>query len=148
LSTQETRLKAIADAIRAKENSIGEIPARSFADRVIALPAGAENPDVVLPTASTQKEQFTRIATAIRAKENSAGEIPANEFADRIAALEAQKPSRLPEGYIEVEYIDIHGNIGFSLGGTINPSTFRSSVIKPMPFFMASCGFRFLVFMT
>lgn len=38
---------------------------------------------------------------------------------------EGAKPSRLPKGYTEVEYIDIQGNVGISLGETVNPATFR-----------------------
>ena len=89
MSTQGIHLRAIADAIREKEGTIGLIPARTFADRILALPVGIESPGVTLPAASTQEEQLARIAAAIRAKEGAEGPIPAGEFADRIAALEA-----------------------------------------------------------
>ncbi len=125
MSTQEVHLKAIADAIREKEGGAAPIPAKAFADRILALPVGVESPSVTLPEASTQEEQLTRIAAAIRAKEGGTGAIPASRFAERIRALTKQTVSRLPEGYTEVEYVDIRGNVGISLGTTINPSTFR-----------------------
>lgn len=88
MSTQGMKLKAIADAIRAQEGSTGLISAKTFADRILDLPVGIENPGIVLPTSSTQEGHLARIAAAIRAKEDSIGAIPANDFASRIAALE------------------------------------------------------------
>ena len=38
MSVQETKLTAIADAIRQKEGSTGPIPAGDFAARILALP--------------------------------------------------------------------------------------------------------------
>ena len=46
MSVQETKLKAIADAIREKEGSTGPIPAGDFAARILALP-GDSLPDNV-----------------------------------------------------------------------------------------------------
>lgn len=40
MSTQEGKLKAIADAIRQKEGTTEPIPADSFASRILALEAG------------------------------------------------------------------------------------------------------------
>lgn len=88
MSVQGVKLKTIADAIRLKAGTTSVIPANTFAERILALPVGVENPDIVLPAASTQKEHFTRIAAAIRAKENSSDTIPAKDFAKRIEALE------------------------------------------------------------
>lgn len=88
MSIQGIKLKAIADAIRMKDGTTGVILATSFAERILALPVGVENPDITLPIASTQKEQFANIASAIRAKENSSDTIPAKDFAKRIEALE------------------------------------------------------------
>ena len=122
MSTQETNLTAIADAIREKEASTAVIPANTFADRILALPVGIESPDVTLPAASTQEEQLARIAAAIRAKEGSEGTIPAAEFAERILALESTKPSRLPAGYTEVEYIQFDDKTGFNTGLYVTPS--------------------------
>lgn len=42
MSTQETNLKAIADAIRAKEGTSGTIPAGQFAQRILNLPSGGD----------------------------------------------------------------------------------------------------------
>lgn len=41
MSVQETKLAAIADAIREKEGSTGPIPAGDFAARILALPGGS-----------------------------------------------------------------------------------------------------------
>lgn len=125
MSTQGIKLKEIADAIREKEGTTAPIPAKDFADRILALPVGVENPAATLPDASTQAERLARIAAAIRAKEGSEGPIPAERFAERILALTEQPSGRLPAGYTEVEYIDVQGNVGIPLGITINPSTFR-----------------------
>lgn len=38
---------------------------------------------------------------------------------------EGEKASRLPEGYKEVRYLDLSGNVGILLGIKINPTTFR-----------------------
>ena len=40
MSTQETKLKAIADAIREKEGSTALIPAKDFPARILALETG------------------------------------------------------------------------------------------------------------
>lgn len=137
MSVQGTHLTVIADAIREKEGTALPIPADAFAERILALPFGEEATEEVLPAApgiaeqlartaeEIQEAQLSRISAAIRAKEGSSGTIPASQFAARILALPERKASRLPEGYTEVEYIDIHGNAGFSLGMTINPATFR-----------------------
>lgn len=125
MSTQGTKLKAIADAIRSKDNTTAAIPANTFADRILALPVGIENPSVTLPAASTQEEQLARIAEAIRAKEGSEESIPAAEFVERILALESAKPSRLPEGYTEVEYIHLSGAVGFQTNYRATPSWVR-----------------------
>ena len=44
MSVQETYLKAIADAIRQKEESQGAIPAKEFAGRILALETGGGTP--------------------------------------------------------------------------------------------------------
>lgn len=41
MSTQEDKLKAIADAIREKEGSTGPIPANDFAERIRSLKGGS-----------------------------------------------------------------------------------------------------------
>lgn len=120
MSTQETNLKAIADTIRWKEGSAASIHANAFADRILSLPYGAETTETVLPAASTQEEQLARIAAAIRVKEGSSGAIPASQFAERILALPEQHPSRLPDGYTELEYIQATGTQYIDTG--ISPS--------------------------
>lgn len=52
-SIQETNLKAIADAIRAKEKSTGVIQASKFAERIAAIQTGAELSIVVASTAGS-----------------------------------------------------------------------------------------------
>ena len=52
-SIQETNLKAIADAIRAKEKSTGFIQASKFAERIAAIQTGAELSIVVASTAGS-----------------------------------------------------------------------------------------------
>ena len=47
MSVQETKLKAIADAIRAKDGTTEPIPANDFADRILALETGGSLPDNV-----------------------------------------------------------------------------------------------------
>lgn len=111
-SVQEVNLKAIADAIREKEGSSQLIKASTFADRILALPQGIQNPSIILPSGGGQVSEFVRIAQAIKAKEggDGSGDIRALDFADRILGLEELKISRLPEGYTELKYIDFPGN--------------------------------------
>ena len=47
MSVQETKLKAIADAIRAKDGTTEPIPANDFAGRILALETGGSLPDNV-----------------------------------------------------------------------------------------------------
>lgn len=122
MSIQEERFKAIADAIREKDGSTEPIPANDFAKRIYALPVGNTNVGEGETLSGTQEEKFFKIAEAIRTKEGSTEEIPANEFADRILALEPQsKPSRLPEGYTELQYI-IHSYTSYINSG-LRPTT-------------------------
>ncbi len=51
MAEQEAKLKAIADAIREKEGSTGAIPANTFADRIRAIPVGANTNDATATSA-------------------------------------------------------------------------------------------------
>lgn len=52
MSTQETNLKAIADAIRTKEGSTDTIPANTFAQRILGIQTGVELPELTTPGAA------------------------------------------------------------------------------------------------
>lgn len=133
MSTQETRLMAIADAIRAKEGSTGAIPAEEFAQRILALETGG--PPEGTRTIDLQTNDpgsgavagggvvFDGAVITVKAVPcdghrfvawQESGQVVSEELeytftADRDMALEGVfefgRPSRLPKGYKEVEYI-------------------------------------------
>lgn len=138
MSTQETRLREIADAIRAKEGSTEPIPANAFASRILALemnrlPEGTHtiNLQASDPEGGTvvgggvASDGMTVMVNAEAADGyefkgwQEDGEIvsyitkhPIVVRQDRalIGLFECTKVSRLPKGYKEVEYIESDGN--------------------------------------
>lgn len=132
MSTQETRLREIADAIRAKEGSTELIPANAFASRILALemsrlPEGthtinlqASDPEggtVVGGGVASDGMKVTVNAEVgdgykfVKWEESGQAVNESTSYSfivNRNRALTAVfevKTSRLPEGYIEVEYI-------------------------------------------
>ena len=105
----EIELQKIADAIRTKDGTTALISPKDFPKRIYDLPQGTAASGTYTETARSIEGYLNHIGTAIRFKETgsfSGVTIEANTFADRILALESKKPSRLPAGYTEVEYIE------------------------------------------
>jgi len=132
LSTQETKLAAIADAIRTKEGSSARIPANDFASRILALETGglpdnvytidvqASDPEggtvsgggvassgmtVTVAAAPADTHQFdgwTEGGATVSKEKQYTFQVSGNRAL--VAGFEV-KASRLPEGYTEVEYI-------------------------------------------
>lgn len=144
MSTQETRLAEIAEAIRTKENSSAPIPAKEFASRILAL----ENSSVPegLRTISLTAESAEGgvvsggglvsegMTVTVNAEPGNAynfngwqengqtvSESEAYTFTvtgDRAleAVFEEVPQGRLPKGYIEVEYIHSDSNCWINTG--------------------------------
>lgn len=147
MSVQETRLREIADAIRAKEGSTEPIPANAFARRILALemsrlPEGthtinlqASDPEggtVVGGGVASDGMTVTVNAEVENGYEfkgwqedgETVNESKSYTFTvngDRVlSAVFEVKPSRLPEGYQELEYIKVtarQNSNQYSLGG-------------------------------
>lgn len=133
MSTQETKLKAIADAIREKEGSTALIPAKDFPARILALETGglpegirtiSAEPNVTSRgdvSGGGMASDGTRIMVRAAAKggykfanwtENGSSVSTEADYAfdvtkDRnlTAVFNVKPASRLPAGYTEVEYI-------------------------------------------
>ena len=134
MSTQEIKLAAIADAIRAKEGSSAPIPANDFASRILALKGKSE---FAVPLIASAEEGAVITAT------NGEEIVTGTTGADQQAILLLEKPgewtinaqlgdavrgpktvevksgyevafsfaeSILPEGYTEVKYIESGSN--------------------------------------
>jgi len=134
LSTQGVELKAIADAIRAKEGSTEPIPAKTFAARILAVKTEDPNTRFALPltvnaeagaevTAENGDASVSAVANehgtavlilkapgiwtvtaALAGKEKSVSLEVTNGYTVKI-----NLKSRLPEGFTEVEYIQSNG---------------------------------------
>lgn len=134
MSTQETNLKAIADAIREKDGTTAPIPAKDFPERILAIETGGKLPedvrtisltadppeggtvfgggvasDGMMVTVETDALQGYRFKNWV---ENGAiistdKQLTFNVAENRMlkAVFEAQKNHNLPEGFTEVEYI-------------------------------------------
>lgn len=134
MSTQEAKLQAIADAIREKDGTTEPIPANSFPERIRAISSVPEGLRTITLTADPPEGGTVTggglasdgMTLTVNAEPNGAdnylfdgwkengsvvGEEPLLTFpvnADRaLTAAFSVKPSRLPEGYTEVEYITI-----------------------------------------
>jgi len=131
LSTQETNLRAIAEAIRQKEGSTGPIPASSFADRILALPTGGSSScTFAVPLIVTVEPDATVTAIngghTVTGTADAAGSVtltlPAPGIWEVTAELEGEKGTAevdvadgyaasiqlfgsLPFGYTELQYI-------------------------------------------
>lgn len=142
MSTQETKLTAIADAIRAKEGSTAPIPANDFASRILALETGGLPDDVyTIDVQASDPEGGTVAGGGVAASgmtvtvsatpaenhkfsgwgENSSVVSEDEDYTftvsgDRslVAGFAEKPPSRLPEGYTEVEYIQTNGKVSFT----------------------------------
>lgn len=67
MSVQETNLKAIADAIRARDGSTGVIPAKDFPARIRAIPGGGGPSAGGIEVLENWKYQVSTYAGSIRA---------------------------------------------------------------------------------
>lgn len=104
------KLKEIADAIRTQDGTTALMYPIDMPNRILALPQGIVDPTASIVGPLTIADVLDRINKALLFKETGsfAGDYGvANEFASRILALQGKKPSRLPDGYTEVEYIEI-----------------------------------------
>lgn len=127
MSTQETKLTAIADAIRQKEGSTGPIPAGDFAARILAIETGSA---FAVPLTVTVEPGAT--VTAVNGEHTASGTagedgqvvltltapgmwmvtgaLDGKEKAITVEVLDGyfenlNVASRLPGGYTELEYI-------------------------------------------
>lgn len=133
MSTQEGKLKAIADAIRQKEGTTEPIPANDFPARIRALETGGGSSDYAIPLVVTAKQGTTvtaaqgeTILTAVADSSGTAtviltapgdwsvsatlGDITKGPITiNAIKKIEHSFLNRLPEGYTEYEYIYLEG---------------------------------------
>lgn len=81
-------LAGIADAIRSKDNSTDNIPAKNFPQRIIDLDYGLDITETIDPsTLNSQQDYLMAISNAIKAKEGTTEAIPATNFANRVVAI-------------------------------------------------------------
>lgn len=138
MSTQEEKLKAIADAIREKDGTAEPIPANDFPERIRAIEVGGKLPEdiqTIVLTANPPEGGTVRgggvasdgmtLSVNAEAAEGysfniwqdngkTVSEEPKYTFTvtedvELVAVFSVSKPSRLPEGYTEVEYIQSSG---------------------------------------
>ncbi len=176
MSVQETKLKAIADAIRSKDGTTEPILANDFAGRILALETGGSLPDNVRTISLTadppEGGTVSGGGVASDGMTLTVSETPAQgytfynwqegsqsvwESADytftvsRDRALSAVfVASRLPKGYTELQYINWVGtNNTFSALAPINGKTDRI-VLKfyPTSYQTGSYSANFLRFFT
>lgn len=154
MSTQEIKLKAIADAIREKEGSTALIPAKDFPTRILALETGGL-PDGIRTISAEANvsgrgdvsgggmaSDGTRIIVRAAAKggykfanwtERGSSVSTEADYAfdvtkDRdLTAVFNVKTSRLPSGYTEVEYIQTDRACGIDTG--MQPDTGYDRVV-------------------
>lgn len=133
MSVQETKLKAIADAIREKEGTTAPIRANDFPSRILALETGGVPEGVYTITLSSSDESLGTVSGGGVASEgmtvvakaapvggskfktwqesgedvSSSAEYAFEVMRDRVLeAMFEEKVSRLPVGYTEVEYVN------------------------------------------
>lgn len=133
MGVQETKLRAIADAIREKDGTSAPIPAGDFPDRIRGIPAGGLPEDVHAVAVAAAPPEGGSVSgggvasrgMTVTVKAESAGTHQFKEWRENGAAvgfdgeytfpvesdrnLEAvfEVPaSRLPEGYIERQYLE------------------------------------------
>lgn len=147
MSVQETKLKAIADAIRAKDGTTEPIPANDFAGRILALETGGSLPDNVCTISLTADPPeggtvsgggVAQDGMTVTVRGESAlgyrfdawqeggqtvSESEKYEFKvteERSLTAVFTVASRLPKGYIEVEYILSDAACGIDTGYKVN----------------------------
>lgn len=160
MSIQESKLKAIADAIREKEGSTEPIPANDFPARILAIPTGGGLPDDVRTiTLSADPPDGGTVSGGGVASDGmtltiDAGPSEGYNFADweengqtvsadaeytftvdgdrkLVAVFAAAKPSRLPDGYTELEYLETNGGSYFDTG--VKPSALLKLTMDVAP---------------
>lgn len=147
MSIQETKLLAVADAIREKEGSTGFIPAEDFAARILALQDSASGYSMPLrlevnPGAEVTAQNGEDVLTGIAdADGNLTFLLPKPGTWTVTAALDGKEKtedvavedfalnfvSRLPDGYQEVEYIHTVAATGFNSGINCNSTAMFNS---------------------
>lgn len=146
-SVQETKLKAIADAIREKEGSSDPIPASAFSARILALETGglpetvrtitvganasgrgtvtggglaSDGTRVTVTAAANSGFRFANwTENGVSVSEDAAYTFPVAKDRTLTAVFNA-KTSRLPSGYTEVEYIQSDRACGIDTGFKVN----------------------------
>ena len=138
MSTQETNLKAIADAIREKDGTTTPIPAYTFAERIRAIETGglpdnvrtitltADPPEggtvsgggvasdgMLITISATANEQENFVFEGWKENSQIVSDIEDYSLVLQgnrdFTAVFVQKISRLPQGYTEVAYIECNG---------------------------------------
>lgn len=139
MSVQQNKLKAIADAIREKDGTTDPIPANDFPDRIRAIPSGVVPEGVYTITLETSdpeggtvtggglvQEGMTVTITAapgdgykftgwqengVIVSEDEAYTFTVTRDWALTAVFAVYRPSRLPDGYTEVEYISLDNSV-------------------------------------
>jgi len=135
LSTQETNLKAIADAIREKDGTTEPIPAKNFPERIRAIQTGGTLPeDVRTITLTADPPEGGTVSGGGVAQDGMTVTIKAQPRNENLSArweedgtivstgneykfiVEGDRKltafffnSRLPSGYVELQYIQSNG---------------------------------------
>lgn len=149
MSIQEAKLKDIADAIREKDGTTAPIPAVDFPDRIRALPSGGLPEGVYTITVEPSTSESGSVSgggvasegmtLTVEAKLSNGykfvgwqenGQIVSTKEAytfiisgnRALVAVFAVAP-RLPEGYMEVQYIEIDSKTGIDSGFVPNLQT-------------------------
>lgn len=153
MSVQETKLTAIADAIREREGSTEPIPAGDFAARILALPGGSGTEGFAVPLVVTVEQgaevaavqgdtaitgtsgadgTVTLILTApgewtvtasLNGKQKETSVTVGNGY-EAVLRMSTNLPEgvTLPDGYVELEYID-NSNLGYVSSWPHTPAT-------------------------
>lgn len=154
MSTQQSNLKAIADAIREKEGSTEPIPANAFAERILDLQIGSsfavplivtadEGAKILVKQGETTLEGVSNaertanfILTApgewsIEASLEGGRQVEPQtiQVTDKYEAAFSFKESRLPDGYAEVQYIS-NPNLGYLYNFGVSGSDVRYNDIE------------------
>ena len=152
MSIQEENLAAIAAAIREKEGSAGAIPAKDFAQRILALPSGGGSAAFAVPLTVTVDPGAQ--VTAVNGEHTVTGTsgtegtvvliLPAPGSWTVTAALEGKQKSteitvnplyetkillrqQTPDDYPQLDYIKFNSTSGIATG--ITPNLSRTQVI-------------------
>lgn len=155
MSIQETKLAAIADAIREKDGTTGPIPAKSFPERIRAIPTmpegsftitvlsndppngtvsggGIVSKDMMVTVKAEAGDRYNFLhweENGVTVSRDAEYTFTVTEDRTLVAAFKEMTVSRLPEGYTEVEYVSngdpAYANIGMRLARYLRSTTDR-----------------------